>query len=119
MMHNMIERVSFVMFGAAMRVAAPMVRVLPLPQPMLLVGPGGSQRMASLIGGWGHSNWLLVVDPAVAGLPVMKDVVALLTQLRFTKSKRAWLFSMRRVAMRCWQLVVVRSSMRPRRSPCL
>ena len=80
MMHNMIERVSFVMFGAAMRVAAPMVRVLPLPQPMLLVGPGGSQRMASLIGGWGHSNWLLVVDPAVAGLPVMKDVVALLTQ---------------------------------------
>lgn len=75
-----LERISFVMFGTAMRLVAPIVRVLPLPQPMLMVGPGSSQRMATLISGWGHLSWLVVVDPAVAGLPVMASVMAALTQ---------------------------------------
>ena len=80
MASHVFERVSCVMFGAAMRLAAPVVRVLPLPQPMLMVGPGASERMAALVSGWGHTQWLVVVDPAVAGLPVMASVLAALTQ---------------------------------------
>lgn len=56
MASHVFERVSCVMFGAAMRLAAPVVRVLPLPQPMLMVGPGASERMAALVSGWGHTQ---------------------------------------------------------------
>jgi alcohol dehydrogenase class IV len=53
---------------AAKRAAGLVTRLLPIPQPMLMVGPGASARLGQAIAGFGHRRILLVTDPMVAKL---------------------------------------------------
>ncbi len=47
-------------------------RLLPIPQPTLLVGPGASARLGQAIGAFGHRKILVVSDRLIAGLGLMK-----------------------------------------------
>lgn len=53
---------------AAKRAAGLLTRVLPIPQPTLLVGPGASARLGEAIAGFGHRRTMIVTDPVVAKL---------------------------------------------------
>jgi alcohol dehydrogenase class IV len=57
--------------SAVMRAAGVVTGFLPIPQPMLLVGPGASRRLGHAICGFGHRKILIVTDRAVRdrGLP--------------------------------------------------
>ncbi len=48
-------------------------RLLPIPQPILLVGPGASARLGQAIGAFGHRKILVVSDGLIAGLGLMKS----------------------------------------------
>jgi alcohol dehydrogenase len=48
-------------------------RLLPIPQPTLLVGPGASARLGQAIGAFGHRKILVVSDGIIAGLGLMKS----------------------------------------------
>jgi alcohol dehydrogenase class IV len=48
-------------------------RLIPIPQPTLLVGPGASARLGQAIGAFGHRRILVVSDGVVAGLGLMKS----------------------------------------------
>lgn len=57
--------------STAMRAAGVVTGLLPIPQPMLLVGPGASRRLGQAISGFGHRKILIVTDRVVLemGLP--------------------------------------------------
>jgi alcohol dehydrogenase class IV len=57
--------------STAMRAAGVVTGLLPIPQPMLLVGPGSSRRLGEALSGFGHRKILIVTDRTVAamGLP--------------------------------------------------
>jgi alcohol dehydrogenase class IV len=54
--------------STAMRAAGVVTGLLPIPQPMLLVGPGASRRLGQAICGFGHRKILIVTDRVVAGM---------------------------------------------------
>ncbi len=53
---------------AVKRAAGMVTRVLPIPQPTLLVGPGASARLGQAVAGFGHRRILLVTDALVRQL---------------------------------------------------
>jgi alcohol dehydrogenase len=57
--------------STAMKAAGVVTGLLPIPQPMLLVGPGASRRLGQALCGFGHRKILLVTDRTIAqmGLP--------------------------------------------------
>lgn len=57
--------------SALMRVAGVATRLLPIPKPTLMVGPGSSARLGHAICGFDHQCVLVVTDPVVSklGLP--------------------------------------------------
>ena len=57
--------------STAMRAAGVVTGLLPIPQPMLLIGPGASRRLGEALCGFGHRKILIVTDPIVSamGLP--------------------------------------------------
>jgi alcohol dehydrogenase class IV len=54
------------------RAAGVATRLLPIPQPTLLVGPGSSARLGQAIGAFGHRKILVVSDHLIAELGLMK-----------------------------------------------
>jgi alcohol dehydrogenase len=60
------------------RAAGVVTRLLPIPQPTLLVGPGASVRLGEAVGGFGHHKVLLVTDAVVAQLGLMAGLTAAL-----------------------------------------
>ncbi|MGZ8202552.1 MAG: iron-containing alcohol dehydrogenase [Burkholderiales bacterium] len=52
--------------STAMRAAGLVTALLPIPQPMLLVGPGASRRLAQALCGFGYRKILIVTDRIVA-----------------------------------------------------
>jgi alcohol dehydrogenase class IV len=54
--------------STAMRAAGVVTGLLPIPQPVLLVGAGASARLGQAIAGFGHRRVLIVTDPVVAKL---------------------------------------------------
>ena len=65
------DMVRSVGLSTAMRAAGVVTRLLPIPQPMLMVGPGASARLGQAIGGFGHRKVLIVTDRVVSGLGLM------------------------------------------------
>jgi alcohol dehydrogenase len=57
--------------STAMRAAGVVTGLLPIPQPMLLVGPGSSRRLGEALCSFGHRKVLIVTDRVIAdmGLP--------------------------------------------------
>lgn len=50
------------------RAAGVVTRLLPIPQPTMLVGPGASARLGQAIGSFGHHKVLLVTDAVIEKL---------------------------------------------------
>ena len=64
----------------ALKQAAGLVtRVLPIPQPLLMVGPGSSARLGQSIGAFGHRKLLLVSDAVVTRLGLLEPLTDALT----------------------------------------
>ncbi len=57
---------------AVKRAAGVATRLLPIPQPTLLVGPGSSARLGQAIGAFGHRKMLVVTDGVIAKLGLMQ-----------------------------------------------
>jgi len=64
--------------STAMKAAGVVTGLLPIPQPMLLVGPGSSARLGRTLAGFGHRRILIVTDPVVAKLGLLKGLTAAL-----------------------------------------
>ncbi|MGE0356077.1 MAG: iron-containing alcohol dehydrogenase [Burkholderiales bacterium] len=58
--------------STAMKAAGVVTGLLPIPQPMLLVGPGASRRLGQALAGFGHRKILVVTDKGVAKLGLAK-----------------------------------------------
>jgi len=56
------------------RAAGVVTRRLPIPQPLLLVGPGASARLGQAIADFEHRQVLLVTDAVVTGLGLLKPL---------------------------------------------
>jgi alcohol dehydrogenase len=50
------------------RAAGMVTRLLPISQPILLVGPGASAKLGQAIGDFGHRRILVITDAVIAGL---------------------------------------------------
>ena len=60
--------------GALMRGAGLVTRLIPFPQPTLLVGPGSSGRLGQAIAGFGHEKILIVTDSIISKLGLLKPM---------------------------------------------
>lgn len=58
-----------------MRAVGVVTRLLPIPQPTLLVGPGASARLGQAICDFEHSRMLIVTDPVIAKLGLMQPML--------------------------------------------
>jgi alcohol dehydrogenase class IV len=66
--------------STAMKAAGVVTGLLPIPQPMLLVGPGASRRLGQALAGFGHRKILIVTDPVVAKLGLLKALTGALAK---------------------------------------
>lgn len=64
--------------ATAMKAAGVVTGLVPIPQPMLLVGPGASGRLGQVIAAFGHRKVLVVTDKVVAGMGLPKALLAAL-----------------------------------------
>ncbi len=65
------DRARAVGLPAVKRAAGLVTRLLPIPQPTLLVGPGASARLGQAIAGFGHRRILLVTDGIIVKLGLL------------------------------------------------
>lgn len=70
------DAVRSVGLSTAMRAAGVVTGLVPIPQPVLLVGSGASRRLGESLGGFGHRRVLLVTDRGVAGLGLHRPLLA-------------------------------------------
>jgi len=68
------EVVRSVGLSTAMKAAGVVTGILPIPQPMLLVGPGSSKRLGQALAGFGHRKLLIVTDRVVVELGLLKGL---------------------------------------------
>ena len=57
--------------SGVMRLAGLATRLLPIPQPTMMVGPGASGRLGQAIHDFGHQKILIVTDTTISGLGLM------------------------------------------------
>jgi alcohol dehydrogenase class IV len=60
---------------ALKRAAGVFTRVLPIPQPLLMVGPGSSARLGEAIADFGHRKLLVVTDEVIVRLGLMQPLL--------------------------------------------
>ena len=65
---------------ALKRAVGVVTRVLPIPQPTLMVGPGSSARLGETISDLGHRKTLIVTDGVITRLGLMKPFLEALTR---------------------------------------
>jgi alcohol dehydrogenase len=61
--------------STVMRAAGVVTRLLPIPQPTMLVGPGASARLGQAISHLGHQKILIVTDDVISKLGLMKPLL--------------------------------------------
>jgi alcohol dehydrogenase class IV len=66
--------------STVMRAAGAVTGLLPIPQPMLLVGPGASRRLGQAICGFGHRRILIVTDRVVSEMGLPKALIDALSE---------------------------------------
>ena len=75
MISNLIgDRARAVGLPAAKRAAGIVTRLLPIPQPTLMVGPGSSARLGQTVGGFGHRHVLIVTDEVISRLGLLEPL---------------------------------------------
>ncbi len=60
--------------GALMKGAGAVSRVLPIPQPTLLVGAGASRRLGQAVAAFGHARVLIVTDQVIVRLGLLQGL---------------------------------------------
>jgi alcohol dehydrogenase class IV len=65
--------------SGAMRLAGLATRLLPIPQPTMMVGPGASERLGQAIHDFGHQKILIVTDATIVRLGLMLPMTQALT----------------------------------------
>ena len=60
------------------RAAGAVTRLVPIPQPLLMVGPGAAARMAAAVGDFGHRRLLVVTDAMIVKLGLLAPITAAL-----------------------------------------
>jgi alcohol dehydrogenase len=73
------DRARSIGLPAAKRAAGVVTRLLPIPQPTLLVGPGASARLGQAVGGFGHHQILIVTDEIISKLGLLQPLADALT----------------------------------------
>jgi alcohol dehydrogenase class IV len=68
------DRARSVGLPAVKRVAGIVTRLLPIPQPTLMVGPGSSARLGQAVGGFGHRQVLIVTDEVISRLGLLEPL---------------------------------------------
>jgi alcohol dehydrogenase class IV len=66
--------------STAMKAAGVVTGLLPIPQPMLLVGPGASGRLGRALCGFGHRKILIVTDRTIAQMGLLDGLTKALTK---------------------------------------
>jgi alcohol dehydrogenase class IV len=74
------EVVRSVGLSTVMRATGVVTALLPIPQPMLLVGPGASRRLGQTICGFGHRKILIVTDHVVRELGLLDALTKALAE---------------------------------------
>ncbi len=69
--NTLADLVRTIGFPAAKRAAGVVTRLIPIPRPTLLVGPGASARLGHAIADFGHRKILLVTDEIIVGLGLL------------------------------------------------
>jgi alcohol dehydrogenase class IV len=64
--------------STVMRAAGVVTRLLPIPQPTMLVGPGSSGRLGQAVNDFGHQKILIVTDAVIARLGLMEPMTTAL-----------------------------------------
>lgn len=64
--------------STAMKAAGVVTGLVPIPQPMLLVGPHASARLGQALAGFGHRRILIVTDAQIVKLGLLKGLTAAL-----------------------------------------
>ncbi len=65
--------------STVMRVAGLATRLLPIPQPTMMVGPGASVRLGQALNDFGHRKILIVTDATISRLGLMLPMTDALT----------------------------------------
>ena len=66
--------------STAMRAAGVVTGLLPIPTPVLLVGPKACVRLGQALAGFGHRRILIVTDAQIVKLGLLKGLTAALTR---------------------------------------
>jgi len=66
--------------STAMKAAGVVTGMLPIPTPVMLVGPKASARLGQALAGFGHRRLLIVTDAQVVKLGLLKGFTAALTR---------------------------------------
>lgn len=61
--------------SALMKGAGKLTRLMPIPQPTLLVGPGSSARLGQSVAGFGHRKLLIVTDAIIHKLGLLQPLI--------------------------------------------
>lgn len=69
------ESVRFAGLSSLLRAAGMVTRLLPIPQPTMLVGPGASARLGQTLCDFEHTCILVVTDPVVSKLGLMQPLL--------------------------------------------
>jgi len=69
------DRARSVGLPAVKRAAGVVTRLLPIPQPTLLVGAGSSRRLGEAIGAFGHRQVLVVTDQMISMLGLLEPLL--------------------------------------------
>ena len=64
--------------STVMRAAGVVTRLLPIPQPTMLVGPGASGRLGQAVNDFGHHKILIVTDAVITRLGLMAPMTTAL-----------------------------------------
>ena len=72
LIENMFRHVAL---PAAKRAVGLAMRLVPVPQPTLLVGPGSSVRLAQTIGSFAHRKLFIVSDPTLVATGLLQPVL--------------------------------------------
>ncbi len=68
---DMVRAAGMASLPVIKRAAGPLTRLIPIAQPMLLVGPGSAARLGQTVADFGHRRLLLVTDAVIARLGLM------------------------------------------------
>lgn len=68
---DMVRAAGVASLPTVKRAAGPLTRLIPIPTPLLLVGPGSASRLGQALADFGHKKVLVVSDEVISGLGLM------------------------------------------------